>query len=159
MLYFYLGRDDMKISDLNLLSILVIISSIILALYPLIYVGIGEMEISSVVKKFESVDFALKQFFYSEGFEAIPPSSISISTLVKRYYLKESPGKEYSLLWIDSDPSDGIVKAAIVYFGKVDPVMAAKKVRSIYWYDPKDGEIYTDYREGRNMAIIVEVKT
>ena len=148
----------MKIFDLNLFSILVIISSIILALYPLIYTGICETEVSSVVRKFENVDFALKQFFYSEGFESIPPSSIDISTLVKRYYLKESPGKDYSLFWIDPDPSDGIVKAAIVYFGDVDPVVAAKKVRSIYWYDPKDGEIYVDYRDGRKMTVIVEVK-
>ncbi len=148
----------MKILDLNLLSFLVIISSIILALYPLIYTGIVEVEISSVVKKFENVDFALKQFFYSEGFEFISPSSVSISTLVRRYYLKGSPGKDYTLLWIDSDPSDGNLKAAIIYLGRVDPIVAAKKVRSIYWYDPKDGGIYVDYREGRKMAIVVEVK-
>ena len=148
----------MKILDLNLLSILVIISSIILALYPLIYTWVSGMDVSRIAKKFGSVEFALRQFFYSEGFGLIPTSSIKISTLVDRYYLKESPGKDFSLLWIDSDPSDGDVKAAIVYFGKVDPVVAVEKIRSIYWYDPRDGGIYMDYRDGRKMTVIVEVK-
>ena len=148
----------MKLFDLNFLSILVIISSIILALYPLIYNWTNGMEISRIVGKFENVEFALKQFFYTEGFGLIPTLSIKISTLVNRYYLKESPGKDFSLLWIDSDPSDGNVKAAIVYFGKVDPVVASEKIGKVYWYDQRDGGIYMDYREGRNITIIVEVK-
>ncbi|GEM_PF-6255923 len=147
----------MKILDLNFLSILVIISSIILALYPLIYTWISGMEISKILKRFESVEFALRHFFYTEGFGLIPTSSIKISTLVDRYYLKESPGRDFSLLWIDSDPSDGNVKAAIIYLGKVDPVVAAEKIQSVYWYDPTDGGIYMDYRDERKMTVIVEV--
>ena len=147
----------MKFFDLNILSILVIISSIILALYPLIYTWTSGMEISGVVRNFKNVEFALKQFFYTEGFGLIPTSKIKISTLVDRYYLKESPGKDFSVLWIDPDPSDGMVKAAVVYFGKVDPVIAVEKIGRVYWYDPTDGGIYLDYREGRKISVIVEV--
>ncbi len=147
----------MKILDLNFFTVVVIISSIAVALYPVIHVGVSDLKISEISREVERIEFALEQFFYTEGFEIISPSEVRVKTLVQRYYLKEDPSDRYFILWIDPDPSDGKISAAIVYEGKVDPVLVASKMKKITWYDPGDGRIHEDFRESREMAVLVEV--
>ena len=146
-----------SILDLNVFSVIVIISSIALVLYPLVYMEIAEREAKIVKENFEKIEFALRHFFYNEGFEVITPSKVGIDTLVQRYYLSRYPGGDYSILWIDPDPSDGKIEAAIVYGGKIDPVAALKVIKDPMWFDPKEKKLYEDYREGRQVAVIVEV--
>ena len=146
-----------SVLDLNVFSVIVIISSIALVLYPLVYMEIAEERAKVVRENLERIEFALRHFFYNEGFEVISPSKVGVDTLVQRYYLSKYPGDEYSILWIDPDPSDGKIKAAIVYRGEIDPVAALKVIKNPMWFDPKEKRFYEDYDEGRKVAVLVEV--
>jgi hypothetical protein len=144
--------------DLNVLSLILIISSIILALYPLFYMGVSEIAAKHVEKSFKTIEFALRHFFYNEGFELIPPEEINIETLVQRYYLSKNPGGEYSILWLDSDASDKKVSAAVICLKNIDPVAAAKVIKNVLWFDKSDGKLHKDYKDGRLVTLVVEVK-
>ena len=147
----------MKILDLNVISFMVMISSIALVLYPFVQFGIADHAAKVVSHEFEKVEFALRHFFYVEGFGIVSPSSVGIKTLVQRYYLSKDPGEDYSIFWMDPDPSDGIVKAIIVYHGEIDPVAAMKVMKGLVWFDEKEKSVNRDYRRGRKVGVVVEV--
>jgi len=144
--------------DLNFVSLIAIISSVVLVLYPFVYFGLADHKAKSIAEDFEKIEFALRHFFYVEGFGIISPSSISIKTLVQRYYLSRDPGGDFSIFWIDPDPTgDGKVVAVVVYHGNVDPVTTVRVIRDALWFDEKEKKVEKNYDTGRKIAVIVEV--
>ena len=118
-----------------------------------------DLEVAKRVKAdFEKISLALSNFFYSEDYESLDVGMVSLKILVDRYYLKEVDIKDYGLWWLDKDPSDGVIKAAVFYEKRVDPVAIFRVMRDVLWYDPRTKEVYKDYRVWRRATKLVEVK-
>jgi len=143
--------------DLNIFSIIVMITSIVLVLYPLAYMWMARGKAQEVAENFKTIEFALRHFFYNEGFGVVSPSKVGVDTLYQRYYLKKKPKDYYYIIWVDPDPSDGRIEAAVVYRGKLDPVAAVESIKGLVWLDEEEGKLYQDYRDWRQPAVVVEV--
>ncbi len=143
--------------NLNILVIVILAVSGFLIVYPLIENAIDELGAERVLSNFKKIGFALNLYFYTEGFEVLEPSKVSLETLVNRYYLVSDPGREYSIFWIDTDvEDDGEIKAVVYYKGFADPVAIKKLEKNIVWFS--SGRISKNYSNGSNPGIVVEVK-